>query len=283
LTRRVDLIVADVDGTLLGRDHVNVSPRVARAIRDARAAGIRVALCTGRPMASLSKVAAPLDLPGPHVAFDGALVAAPGRRPVHRVPLPEGAARRLVEAARALDLCVELYRADGHYVERPWPLALEHARLIRVEPRVRSLDEVIDESAPGEIVKGQLIGEGEADRAKIRQVEAIGLPVRFGWATPPPGHRWLDYVNVTHPDVNKGAALAALARALGVPLARTMALGDGPNDAPLLETAGLGIAMGNAVEPLKRIADVVVPPVDEDGMAVAIEEYALRARPRPEL
>src|SRR5262249_4961108 len=207
VARRVDLIVADIDGTLLGRDHVNVSARVAGAIAAARAAGVVVVLCTGRPMTSPLKVAAGLERPGPHVAFDGALVATPGRPPIHRAPLPEGAAARLVDAARSVDVCVELYRVEAHYVERPWPLALEHARLIRVEPRVRPLDDLIAESGPGEIVKGQLIGEGEADREKIRRVEAMGLPVRFGWATPPPGHRWLDYVNVTHPEVNKGAAL----------------------------------------------------------------------------
>jgi Cof subfamily protein (haloacid dehalogenase superfamily) len=273
--RPIELIVADIDGTLLGRDNVNVSPRNRAAIEAARARGVPVVLCTGRPMASLLKVAAPLGLPGPHVAFDGALVMAVGETPIHRVPLPDDAPRALVDAARAAGVCVELYRAEAHYVDRPWPLALAHAELIRVEPVVRSLDDVIAHSAPGEIVKGQLIGEGPDDRARIEAIEALGLPVRFGWATPPPGHRWLDYVNVTHPDVNKGAALTALAAALGVPLDRVMALGDGPNDAPLIERAGLGVAMGNAVESLKEIADVVVPDVDADGMAVAIERYVL--------
>ena len=254
-----------------------MSPRNRAAIAAARERGIPVALCTGRPMASLLKVAGPLDLTGPHVAFDGALVMAVGETPIHRLPLPDGAARGLVDAARAAGLCVELYRAEAHYVDQPWPLALAHAELIRVDPVVRSLDEVMARSAPGEIVKGQLIGEGPEDRAKIAAIEAMGLPVRFGWATPPPGHRWLDYVNVTHPAVNKGAALEALAAALGVPLDRVMALGDGPNDAPLIERAGLGVAMGNAVESLKQSADVVVPDVDQDGLAVAIERYVLRS------
>ena len=271
-----DLIVADVDGTLLGKDNVNVRPRVVAAIAAARAAGVGVALCTGRPMTSLLRVAEPLGLPGPHVAFDGALVASAGQPPLYRVPLPDGAARRLVEAARAEELCVELYFTDAHYIERAWPESLEQARLIRVDPViVPSLDDVLAGAAPGDVVKGQVIAEGEAGREKIRRIEALGLPLRFGWATPPPGHRWLDYVNVTHRDVNKGAALRALAAALGIPLSRTLALGDGPNDAPLLEAAGLGVAMGNAVESLKQTADVVVPGVEEDGMAVAIERYVM--------
>jgi hydroxymethylpyrimidine pyrophosphatase-like HAD family hydrolase len=226
-------------------------------------------------MASLLKVAAPLHLPGPHVAFDGALVMTVGGPPIHRVPLPDGAARQLVDAARAANLCVELYRADHHYVDKPWPLALAHAELIRVDPVVRPLDDVIAESAPGDIIKGQLIGEGPDDHSRIQAIEALGLPVRFGWATPPPGHRWLDYVNVTHPAVDKGAALVALTAHLGIPLERVLALGDGPNDAPLLALAGFAVAMGNATEPLKAIATFIAPDVDDDGMAVAIERFVL--------
>jgi hydroxymethylpyrimidine pyrophosphatase-like HAD family hydrolase len=269
------LVVLDIDGTILGRDHRQASPRVADAIRQTTARGIPVALCSGRPLTSIARIAATLDLPGPHVAFDGALVGTPGQPPLYRLPLTHAAARALVDAARAIDLVVELYLPEAHYVDTLNEESIVHGRVIDVPPTPRSLDDVLANSREGDVVKGQVIGIGDEGRAKIRSVEAQGLPLRFGWAKPPPGVGDRDYVNVTHPDVSKGVAVRALAAALGVPLDRVMGVGDGPNDAPLLEASGLAVAMGNAEAPLKAIADVVVPSVHEDGLAVALERYVL--------
>lgn len=271
---RPGLIVADIDGTILGRDH-RVSPRVQGAIAAAVAAGVPVALCTGRPMTSLVTVSRPLALAGPHVAFDGALVGTPGEPPIYRLPLSLAAARALVDAARTIDLCVELYLADRHYIDRAREESFVHGGLIAVAPTVRSLDQVLAEAGEGDVIKGQVLGEGESGRDKIRAIEAMNLPLRFGWARPPPGMGDLDYVNVTHPEVSKGRALVALARAYAVPVERVLAIGDGPNDAPLLRAAGLAVAMGNANAALRELADVVVPSVDDDGFAVAVERYVL--------
>jgi hydroxymethylpyrimidine pyrophosphatase-like HAD family hydrolase len=267
--------VADIDGTILGRNHREVSPRVRTAIEAAVAAGVPVALSTGRPMTSLSLIAEPLGLIGPHVAFDGALVSRLGAQPTFRVPLALAAARALVDAARAVDLCVELYTATAHYIDGPRQESFVHASLIGVWPTVRSLDDLLDAAAEGDVIKGQVLGEGEPGREKIRAIEAMNLPLRFGWAKPPPGMGDLDYVNVTDPAVSKGAALGELAGAYGLGLADVMAIGDGPNDAPLLRAAGLAVAMGNANAALKELAQAVVASVDDDGFAEAVERFVL--------
>lgn len=75
--------------------------------------------------------------------------------------------------------------------------------------------------------------------------------------------------------VNKGAALRALVAILGVPMEQTLALGDDENDIPLLQAAGLGVAMGNARDEIKAVADVVTRSNGEDGWAAAIEQYIL--------
>ncbi len=76
------------------------------------------------------------------------------------------------------------------------------------------------------------------------------------------------------PGVTKGAGLAHVASALGLDISSTVAVGDGSNDIAMLETAGLGIAMGNGCAEAKAVADWIAPSIDEDGLAVAIK-YAL--------
>jgi hypothetical protein len=75
--------------------------------------------------------------------------------------------------------------------------------------------------------------------------------------------------------VSKGRALEALASYLGIPLAEVMAIGDGINDIPLLSLAGLAVAMGNASDEVKAVADYVTLDVDHSGVAAAIEKFLL--------
>ncbi len=75
--------------------------------------------------------------------------------------------------------------------------------------------------------------------------------------------------------VNKGRSLEIVARYLGIPLAQVMAIGDSWNDAPLLQAAGFGVAMGSAPAELREVADAVVTDVAHDGVAEALERYVL--------
>jgi Cof subfamily protein (haloacid dehalogenase superfamily) len=88
------------------------------------------------------------------------------------------------------------------------------------------------------------------------------------------------YLDITHPLANKGAAVAELARLIGVPLAEIAVVGDGGNDVAMFERGGLSIAMGNAAAPVQRAADVVTASNRDDGFAQAIERFILdRAGP----
>ena len=95
-------------------------------------------------------------------------------------------------------------------------------------------------------------------------VVKVFLPYNGFWA-----------VDYTRCQVDKAAAALHLAGMYQVDAGDIMAAGDSYNDIPLLQMCGLGVAMGNAPDELKAIADYVAPPVEEDGLAVAIEELAL--------
>jgi hydroxymethylpyrimidine pyrophosphatase-like HAD family hydrolase len=75
--------------------------------------------------------------------------------------------------------------------------------------------------------------------------------------------------------VNKGVALAELANQLDIPRSAVVAIGDQANDLEMIQWAGLGLAMGNAIPELKSIANQQLPSIDEDGVAIAIEQYLL--------
>jgi len=82
-------------------------------------------------------------------------------------------------------------------------------------------------------------------------------------------------VDFTRRGVDKAAAVAILSDMINVDLGQMAAAGDSYNDLPLLQACGLAIAMGDAPEELKAIADYIAPSAEEDGLAVAIEEFIL--------
>ena len=94
------------------------------------------------------------------------------------------------------------------------------------------------------------------------------ISVSAVWSSP-------NSIEITHPDAQKGIALDALCQLLDIPVENTLALGDSGNDESMLKKAGIGIAMGNAPDFIKTIADAVSQTNDRDGAAIAIERYAL--------
>lgn len=265
----IRLLVIDVDGTLIGRSG-EPTDRVRQAIRAARDAGLRIALGSGRPLASCAPIARSLELSGPHVVFNGALVKDPDRPDaVLKRPLPPAALDRLIEEGRAADLCLELYTEKTHFVERDWRESRLHAISIRVTYEIASFDTFFGRD---DIIKAQIItADDRARAATARLAEEMADQLSFSIAIPMAPCEGMECVNVVDRSVSKGAAVRALITYYGLSRAETAGVGDALNDLPMFAEVGWRIAMGNAADAVRAQADLICANVEHDGLAEAID------------
>lgn len=257
-------VVADVDGTLVGTTGVPTDAVVAAAARAAEA-GIRVGFATGRMRLAVVDLWDRLRLPGPHVLHNGAEVRA-DQRTIAAWPLSRDDVATVLDLADTLDLYVEVYVEDGYLVSRWDERARPHWDLLGHEP----LGIVTDPSEVDEPVLKATFGLFDPDHV-VPLVEALrGAGLAAGPAGSPVTPT-ITYVNATDRRVDKGAALAAAAGHLDVPLASVVAVGDAGNDTPMLAVAGTAIAMGQAEPELREAAHLVAPSVDDDGIAAVLD------------
>jgi hypothetical protein len=265
------MIVADVDGTLIGEDR-SISPRVKQAVREAREHGVEMALSTGRAMFSAKRFADALGLTGFQIVDSGAtIVDFSSGHVLFQDIIPPETCLRLLEACRRDDVHLEMYTAEYYYVEEQDENSAWQVKVMGLNPRVMPLDQLVAEQP---IVKLEIITGTDVERQRLRALEAqfAGL-LTFAWSTAPGTP--VNFVNIMSPRINKGAAVIRLAEHLSIPTEQIMGIGDGENDESLLAAVGFPVAMGDAPESVKRLAKWVTTPVHEDGLALAIDRFVL--------
>jgi Cof subfamily protein (haloacid dehalogenase superfamily) len=274
---RFALLALDIDGTLLRSDKV-LSPRTRRALDEARAAGIRLVLVTGRRYPSARKVADDLGGDVPLVLHNGALVVENGEL-LRAILLPAEAAVRALEGGRTHGLDGVLHcgrRGEGRLLCEQ--CALE-SRLVgyyleRSRRDVQVVDDLVRAAATEDVVQVMFGGpRDEIDRIAPRLAADLVDCARVERTVYP--QSGIGILDVLERGVSKAAALAFLQERWGVTAAETLAIGDNWNDHDMLERAGLGLVMGNADPEMRRLGLRVLPTNDEDGVAVAIEEHVL--------
>ncbi len=256
-------VVCDVDGTLVG-PAASASPGVAAAIARAQEHGLRVGFATGRMRQAVQPLWEQLRAVGPHVLHNGAEVRFEGHT-IAAWPLTDDQLAAILAIARRLDAYAELYVEDGFYVTAMVEAARAHWDILGHEPLgvVSAVDQV-----PGPVLKATFAAFGTPIDEIVAAIGDAGM--RAGPAGSPltPG---IMYVNATHPDAGKGAAVTRAAAAIGVGLDATVAVGDATNDLPMLAVVGTAIAMGQAPDEVRDAAHLVVPGVDDDGVADALD------------
>ena len=258
----LELVCIDVDGTLVGSGGA-VLPQVWAAAGRARAAGVKLALCSGRPAFGVARqYAERLNPDGWHIFQNGASVVNLGSGESRSSALPEGAVGRLVAQARANGQLLELYTDDAYAVENTGDRARRHAELLGVPFEPRDLL-----SLKGKIVRAQwVLARETADQVLSTldgrlSVSPAGSPLMPDTL----------FVSLTAPGTDKGSAVREVAAAYGVALARSMMVGDGHNDAVAMRAVGFPVAMGNADAQALAAAATVVADVDQGGLAEALE------------
>ena len=230
------LLALDLDGTLISLD-LKVDDRDAEALTRAQAAGMHVVAVTGRPFPGALPWVRRLGLEEPLVCYQGAQVRTPEGEMLLDHGVPHDVAMEVVRFCRERDLHVQAYRDDQLIVERDRPEAREYAGHAGMEVHVEpDLDQAMSATTPklvvvaDEDVVSRLLPEVR-ERWAGRLYAATSLP---------------RYLEMTNPDADKRQALEFLCERLGVRREETVAVGDGRNDQPMIEWAGLGYAVEGA-------------------------------------
>lgn len=262
------LVALDVDGTLLDPSH-NLSPRARAAVQSAQRRGTIISLATGKLLASVQPLLSDLGIGGLHITCNGAAVMdATTGAPVVMWALSPSQQDLALAAIRELepDMPIAWYTTDTIYTDASRGL-LDETLAAYHEPPVRHVARLNRTLPPP--LKFLMTGD-HARLLSLRDAlrERLGSAVTVVRTTS-------DFVEVMAPGISKGAALHELAERLGVPREAIVAIGDGENDIPLLEAAGLGIAMGNAMPALRALTDHHTLSNADDGVAHALERLGL--------
>lgn len=268
----IKLVTIDIDGTLLNEKR-QITPEVNEAIQKAKAAGVYIVLCTGRPLPGVQAELSELELTTESdyvITYNGSLI--------QNVHTGEVIARYGLTLADYIEIEMQarihgshVHAINSEMIYTPnrniGKYTVHEATLVQMPLAYRTPEEMTEDMA---LIKMMMIDEPDILNRVISE-----LPDSFKekYTTV----KSTDfYYEILNKNASKGNALRTLADHLGIAYEDTMAIGDNENDLSMIEAAGLGVAVGNATDRVKEVADVTVATNDENGVAQAINDYVLK-------
>jgi Cof subfamily protein (haloacid dehalogenase superfamily) len=275
----IKLIAMDIDGTLLN-SHAELPEKNALAVAEAASRGIEILLVTGRRFDFARPIADALQCDLHLIVNNGALIKSKNGETHQQHLLPNNIARQVLEATtefranagvcfdRPLEGQMIFEKVDWDDPRRSGYFHRNRAYIAEVSPLVDCLNgedpiQVLYTGACGPI------------RSAMRQLSGLPIAEAFTLALTEYEARDFSILDVLRLGVNKGVALKEWSRRKGIAREEVMAIGDNWNDREMLEFAGLPVVMANCVEDLKSFGWTMTSSNDENGVASAINAYAL--------
>ena len=283
---RPRLLLADVDGTLVTKEKI-LTDRAREAVKKLRAAGIEFAITSGRPPRGMAMLTGPLALTTPIAAFNGGLYVKEDMTIIDQRVLNRDVVAPVIKIIEDHHLDVWIYRGNDWFVhERHGAHVDREEWTVKFPPVVvSSYDDKMDGVAKIVGVSDDLDAVAKCEQA-VRAAfgQQTGTqqsgPNRDGHGQPTVSAARSQpyYLDVTHPDANKGGVVLTLSKMLNLKPEEIATIGDMANDVPMFEKGGLSIAMGQASDEVKKSANQTTTSSEDEGFANAVEKFILAAK-----
>ena len=260
------LMAVDMDGTLLN-DSKEISPRTAQAIKKAVAQGFLFTLCTGRPIQGVERYSQFLGLQAPLITYNGAMIIRSDTKEIlyKQELLPEDI-HKILKFGRDYDTTMCIWSGNRLYGNVLNDRIHAYKKNAGLEPVLMEDEELLIRQG---VTKILWIDTEE----KIQQIQEEIPDDAFSQVTFCTSQT--TYLEFFNSQVSKAKAMERLGQLFNIRQEEMIAVGDGLNDLPMIEYAGLGVAMANACPEVLEVADYITSSCDEEGVARAIEQFVL--------
>lgn len=272
LTLKYKLVAIDMDGTLLNSKN-EVSERTKKAIEKAKVQGTHIVIATGRILKSALHYSEFLGLENPIVACNGAIIVDESKNIIYEQSIKRDKVRDIINVAKSEGVYFHFYDKSSFYsnirVEKILKLYNEGSKTMDIDVNIFKDVEEIMEIKDLNVYKFIFIDDNRDKLERLRmKIDDLG---NINTSS-----SWINNIEVMGPNVSKGAALKELCGILNLKPEEVIAIGDNENDLSMLKFAGLGVAMGNGNESIKKYSDYTTDSNDEDGVAKVIEKFILK-------
>lgn len=266
--KNIKMIALDIDGTIMKKDFT-ISDRVKSALKNASDAGIKVVLATGRMYSSTVDIAKELGLNTPIISYQGGLIKEfynSDKVLLHHT-IEDTLSRDIIAELRKFEVQINLYLNDKLYIESENALLTEYATKRNIIYK-----KIDDFESLSNIYADKILAIHESADHTTKVLDYLRSrfesELYLTKSTP-------FYCEIADNKVSKGNAILHLASYWNIDKSQIMTIGDQDNDIEMISVAGFGVAMGNATNALKEVADYLTDSVADDGAAKVIEKFVL--------